>query len=111
MPVINRSSVNVDINAGYYEPLVERQTKADKNYDTLKEANSIPVGSAPVVQWEDRLVDPWQCNRQRWPQPQWPILQSMSDKNRMVYHQEQQACEEHIRHNWAVLEELAIQGH
>ena len=33
-----------------YEALVETQTKTDKIYATLKEPNSIPVGSTVVAQ-------------------------------------------------------------
>ena len=37
MPVINGSSINADNDADHCQTLLERQTKADKNYDTLKD--------------------------------------------------------------------------
>ena len=53
MPILNRSLINVSNDDEHYETLVERQTK---NYETLRIYNSIPRGSAVVVQRE--TVDP-----------------------------------------------------
>ena len=57
MPAINRSPINEDNDEDHYEVLVARQCKTDKIYDTLREYNLIPIGSAIVVQWKDGK--PW----------------------------------------------------
>ena len=41
MLVINRTQINTNNEDDYYEALVERQEKADKSYDTLRNYNSI----------------------------------------------------------------------
>ena len=54
MPVINSAPVNTSIDDDQCEALVERQEKADKNYATLKNYNSILIGSPAAAQCEDR---------------------------------------------------------
>ena len=59
MPVINRSPINAENDDDHYEALVERQTKADKNYDTLEGPYSIFVGSTVAARWEEEFtMDP-----------------------------------------------------
>ena len=53
MPVNNRSPISAD-DDDHYDALMARQQKADKDYNTHKDYNCIPVGSTVVVQWEDR---------------------------------------------------------
>ena len=50
MPVINRSPINTGNGNDHYETLVERKTKAGKNYDTLKDDNCIPIRSSILIQ-------------------------------------------------------------
>ena len=50
MPVINRSPINANNDNEHYEVFVERQERADKNYDTARSCSSIPVGSTVLVQ-------------------------------------------------------------
>ena len=45
---MNRSPINADYD--HYETLVERQTKADKNYNTLRYPVSIPI-VVPMRRW------------------------------------------------------------
>ena len=45
MTIFNRPSVNTDNDDKHYETLVERQVKADKNCDTLRNSNSLPIES------------------------------------------------------------------
>ena len=56
MPILNRPQLNTN-NDHHYETLVERQAKVDKNYDTLRNYNSIPKDSTVAVQREDGV--PW----------------------------------------------------
>ena len=53
MPIINRQLVGRDNGEEYYEVLIKRQTKDDKNQGTLRNYVSIPIGSTVVVQHED----------------------------------------------------------
>ena len=53
MLVINRSLLNADKDDDNYDVLVERQGKTEKNYDTLRNYNSIQRWSVLVVQGED----------------------------------------------------------
>ena len=53
MPILNRPPVHTNNNDDHYETLVERQAKADKYYDTLRNYNSIQMGSTVVIQRED----------------------------------------------------------
>ena len=51
MPVVNRVPINSNNDDDHCEALVEREEKADRNYDTLRNYNSTLRGSAVVVQW------------------------------------------------------------
>ena len=65
MFVINKSAINAYSDDDHSEALVEGQTKADKNYDILKDPVSIPVGytySSSVCKWG--AVDPRNNSRQ-----------------------------------------------
>ena len=53
MPILNRQLTNTDNGDDHYEALAERQAKAGKNYDTLRNYCSIPVASTVVVKRED----------------------------------------------------------
>ena len=53
MPVINRAPFNTNNSDNHYEAFLEGQEKADKNYDTLRNCNCIPIGSTLAVQLED----------------------------------------------------------
>ena len=44
---------SVDNDDTLYKASVDRQIKSSKNYDTLRNYNSIPIGSTVPVQWED----------------------------------------------------------
>ena len=57
MPIINRSSINADNNDDNYEALEDRQIKAGKNYDPLRNYNFFLMGSSVAVQREDG--GPW----------------------------------------------------
>ena len=48
-----RPQANTDNSDEHNETLVQRQVRADRNYDTLRNYNSIPVGSTVVVLRED----------------------------------------------------------
>ena len=50
IPIISRSPINADNDDDHYDALVDGQMKADKKYETLRNQNSIPTGSAVVVQ-------------------------------------------------------------
>ena len=50
---INWPSINADNDDDYHEALMDRQVKADRNYDTLRNYKSIPIESTVVVQRED----------------------------------------------------------
>ena len=54
VPILNRPPINTSNGDGYYETLVERRVKADKNYDALRNYYSFPVRSTVPVQREDR---------------------------------------------------------
>ena len=43
VPILNRLLLNTNTNDDHYEILVERQAKADKNYATLRNYNSVPI--------------------------------------------------------------------
>ena len=43
VPIFNRLLLNTNTNDDHYEILVERQAKADKNYATLRNYNSVPI--------------------------------------------------------------------
>ena len=45
------------------ETSVERQAKADKNYDTHKNYNSTPIGSSLALQKRMGTRDPWHINK------------------------------------------------
>ena len=49
MPVTSRAPIISNNNDDNYDTVVERQGKADKNYDTLRNYNYIAVGSTVVV--------------------------------------------------------------
>ena len=49
MPITIRSSINADNDDDHYKALVDRQIKAVKNYDTVGNYNSIPIGSTVLV--------------------------------------------------------------
>ena len=55
MLLTNRPPINKNSDDDYYnyEILVGMQTKDDKNYETLRNYNSIPKGSTVLVQRED----------------------------------------------------------
>ena len=47
---MNRLPINADNDDdNHYEALVEKQTKADRDYDTFKDTVSIPIGSTVAV--------------------------------------------------------------
>ena len=46
---INNLTSNADNDDNYYMALAARQQNADKNYDTLGDYNSIPIGSPVAV--------------------------------------------------------------
>ena len=54
MPVINMRPINTFNDDDHYKALMEREEKADKNYGTLRNYNSIPIWSTVAVQQEDR---------------------------------------------------------
>ena len=51
--VINRSVINTNNNDEHYEELVPRQYRTDENYDTVRDNNSILLGSTLAVQWNN----------------------------------------------------------
>ena len=53
MLIINGPRVHTDNDDEHYKTLVEREAKADKNYDTLSNYHPIPIGST-IVEREDR---------------------------------------------------------
>ena len=59
MSKISRMPVNFDYDKDHYDALVERQGKASKNNDILRDFSSIPIGVAPVDQQEDGGPCPW----------------------------------------------------
>ena len=52
MPVIDRTPINTNNDDDHYERSLERQEKADQKYDTLRNYNSIAIGSTVVAQQE-----------------------------------------------------------
>ena len=50
---INRVSINANNDNEDFEALVERQRVKTKNYDTMRNYNSIPIRSIIAVQWQD----------------------------------------------------------
>ena len=54
---LNRPPINTNNDDDHYKTLVEIQSKAGKNYDTLRNYNLIPIGSTVVDQSEDK--GPW----------------------------------------------------
>ena len=56
MLVFNRSTINADNDDDHYEALVARQLKAGKKFGTIRDYNSIPIGSTVAVQWEERKL-------------------------------------------------------
>ena len=50
MPVINRIPINSDNAENYYEALVKRQTRNDKNYCTARSYDLFSIGSTVAVQ-------------------------------------------------------------
>ena len=55
MVIPHRPPVHASNDNDPYEVLVERQTKVNKNYDTLKNCNSIPIGS--TIWFKERMGD------------------------------------------------------
>ena len=53
MLILIRPSANTDNNDEYDNTLLQRQVKADKNYDALRNYKTTPIGSTVVVQRED----------------------------------------------------------
>ena len=53
MLVISMPPVNTDIDDEHHKTLVQRQVNAYKNYDTVRNSNSVPVGSTVAVERED----------------------------------------------------------
>ena len=49
MLILNTPPIITSNDGGHYKQLVEGQSKADKSYDSLRNYNFIPVGSAAVV--------------------------------------------------------------
>ena len=47
--LLNSPSVNTDNDNEHYETLVQRQVKAAENYETLRNYNSIQLGSTVAV--------------------------------------------------------------
>ena len=98
MPIINRLPINADNDDDYYESLVDRQIKDDKNYDTLKNYNSIPTGLTVVVPREgggpqthgavvEKVIPTTMTGHTRY------------GKDRMADHQRQQTCEGSTNHS------------
>ena len=56
------------------------------------------------------IVDPWNHNRQSWPQLQQPILQNVSYEYWMAYHQKQQTWEGITHHSWTIPQLPAFHG-
>ena len=54
MPMMNGSHLNTDSDENYCEIIMARQFKADKGHDTLRDYNSILIGSTVAVQQEER---------------------------------------------------------
>ena len=66
MPINNRSPLNADNDDDHYEELVDRQIEADKNYDTIRNYNSISYRfycSGSKRGW--RTVYPLNCSKKR----------------------------------------------
>ena len=53
MQVLNRPPINTNYNDEHYNTLVQSHVKADRNYNTQRDYNSIPIRSTVVVQRED----------------------------------------------------------
>ena len=53
MPIINRIPINSDNNDDYYETLVKRHIRNNKNYDITRNNDLFSIGSTLVVQQED----------------------------------------------------------
>ena len=69
MPILNRPPVDTDNNDKHYKTLVQRQVRVEKNYDALRNYNSIPKGSTATVKRWQRTVDLWNKSRQRETKP------------------------------------------
>ena len=54
MQILNRSPIHTSNNDEHNEALIEIQAEADKNYDTLRNYNALPIRSTVAVQREDR---------------------------------------------------------
>ena len=54
MLILNRPLAYTDNDNGHSETLVQRQAKAYKSYDTLRNYNSIPIGSTIAVHSKDK---------------------------------------------------------
>ena len=56
MLTMKRPAINKSNDDNHYKTLVEIQTKADKDYGTCRNYNSIPMGSTSNREW--RTMDP-----------------------------------------------------
>ena len=54
MPILSRLLINTNNDDDHYETLTERQVKADKTYDTLRNYYSVQIGSTEVDQRKDQ---------------------------------------------------------
>ena len=57
MSIVNGLAINSNNDNEYYEALVKRQAKNDKNNDTFRNNASFSIGSTVLVQYEDG--GPW----------------------------------------------------
>ena len=61
MPVIDHVTNNADNHDDHYKTLMERQTEVDRNYDTLRDYNSILIECTVAIQGEDGgTIVPWE---------------------------------------------------
>ena len=67
---------NRNINDDHYETLVGIQSKAERTMITLRNYNSIPLGSSVVVQREDRILWTHGTKEKNGPKPWWPCIQN-----------------------------------
>ena len=59
MPIVNRPPINSINGDEHYEALVKRQTKNNKNNDTLRNYASFSMGSTVVAQYEGGGMAQW----------------------------------------------------
>ena len=52
--ILSRPPIHANSDNYHHETLVEIKSKAVRNYDTLRNYNSVPIGSTVVVQRQDQ---------------------------------------------------------